>query len=291
MSKYFFGSYFKLQSKDKTLALIPSYSKVNKEYLASLQIITHNNSYILSFPFSEYEKGKGFNVRIKNNVFNENGIKLDIDTDEIKLNGKIRFDSINKLNKNIMGQFKLIPFLQCIHSVHSIKHKINGKLYLNDEEYDFTDSLCYIEGDRGRSFPSVYLWSQALFDNGSIMLSVADIPFGLFHFTGVIGFVNYNGKTIRFGTYNNAKPIKITKNEIIIKKGKYRLILEVLSNNSYALKAPLKGEMTRIIKESAECQIQYTLLYKNDIIFKELVNNSSFEYEYDNIHEIDKTKR
>ena len=125
--------------------------------------------------------------------------------------------------------------MQCIHSVSSIKHEINGKLYLNGEEYDFTDSYSYIEGDRGRSFPSVYIWNQALFNYGSIMLSVADIPFGLFHFTGIIGFVNYKGKTHVLATYNRAKALKIKKDEIIIKQGKYKLILKLLNENSHKL--------------------------------------------------------
>lgn len=286
MKKYFFGSYFKLQSKDKILSLIPSYSKVNNKYLAHLQIITDNNSYMLDFPFKEYKRGKGFNVRINDNIFNNEGIKLNIDNESLKISGDIRFNSINKLKKNIMGPFKYIPFLECVHSVYSIKHSINGYINLNGEKYDFSDSLCYIEGDRGRSFPSRYIWSQALFNEGSIMLSIANIPFGLFHFTGIIGFVNYNGKTIRIATYNNAKPIKIRKNEIIVKRRKYKLILKVIDNNAYALKAPKSGNMDRIIKESAKCTIRYIFMRNNDIIFNELINDASLEYEYTNEFEI-----
>jgi hypothetical protein len=185
-----------------------------------------------------------------------------------------------------MGPFKYIPFLECVHSVYSIKHSINGYINLNGEKFDFNDSLCYIEGDRGRSFPNRYIWSQALFDRGSIMLSIANIPFGLFHFTGIIGFVNYNGKTIRIATYNNAKPIKIRKNEIIVKRGKYKLILKVIDNNAYALKAPKSGNMDRIIKESAKCTIRYIFMKNNDIIFDESINDASLEYEYTDEFEI-----
>ena len=74
MKKYFFGSYFKLQSKDKTLALIPSYSRIGKKYIGSLQIITHNNSYVLDYPYELYKRGKKFDVKLDSNIFNKDGI-------------------------------------------------------------------------------------------------------------------------------------------------------------------------------------------------------------------------
>ncbi len=290
MKKYFFGSYFKLQSKDKTLALIPSYSRIGKKYIGSLQIITHNNSYVLDYPYELYKRGKGFDAKLDSNIFNKDGINLNINRDNVNLVGNIKFESINKLNKNIMGPFKFIPFMECIHSVHSIKHNINGKLVLNNEEYNFDNSLCYIEGDRGRSFPKVYTWTQSLFDEGSIMLSVADIPFGLFHFTGVIGFINYNGKTIRIATYKRAKALKIKDEEVIIKQGKYKFTVKLLKKNSFDLKAPKLGQMARIIKESAECIVSYKLEKKNELIFEKIINNASMEYEYKKEYEFDNTK-
>ena len=48
--------------------------------------------------------------------------------------------------------------------------------------------------------------------------------------------------------------------------------------------------MKRIIKESAECTVHYIFKYKDEIIFDEIINNSSLEYEYDEKREIDKTK-
>ena len=281
MKKYFFGHYFKLQSNNETIALIPSYSRCGKSYFASIQIITNDISYVIDFPFNEYKKGKGYEVKIGNNIFNKDGIKLDID-DKIKLKGEIKFNNIKTKKLNIMGIFNYIPFMECKHMVKSIKHNINGKLYLNDKEYDFNNSLCYIEGDKGRSFPKEYSWNQALFNDGSIMFSIATIPFGLFKFIGVIGFINYKGKTKRFGTYNFTKVKKISSDEIIIKKGKHKIFINILKKNNYPLKAPVLGKMDRIIKESATCIIKYKYMIKDKIIFDETINNASFEYEFKN---------
>ena len=291
MKKYFYGHYFKLQSDKYTIAFIPSYSRVGKKYVASLQVITNDGSFVIDYDYSEYKRGKDFEVSIGNNHFRKNGIKLDINRDDIKLSGDIVFGDFNVLKKDIMGPFRFIPFMECRHQVVSIKQNISGFIYLNGTEYNFNDSYGYIEGDRGRSFPKVYVWSEALFNRGSVMLSVADIPFGLFHFTGIIGFVNYEGKTNIIGTYNHAKALKIKDNEVIIKQGKYRLYITLLEKNAFPLCAPNLGKMDRIVKESAECKVRYKYMKDNDVIFDITVSNASMEYEYIEKYEFNKLKK
>ena len=290
MKRYFYGFYFKLQSRNETLALIPSFSIAGKEKSASLQVITKDHSYVVDYKYEEYSKGKDFECIIGKNHFSKDGIILDIDNDDIRIKGEIKFGKLNRLKKNIMGPFRFVPFLECIHTVVSIKHNINGTIMLNDKALDFSNGQGYIEGDKGRSFPSVYLWTHAMMDNGSIMLSVANIPFGFVHFTGIIGFVNYDNETIIFGTYNRAKAIKIQDGEVVIRQGKYILCVTQIEKNEFPLAAPVTGKMDRIIKESAECSVRYKLMKKDEAIFDKTINNASFEYEYTKEKEFDRLK-
>ena len=55
------------------------------------------------------------------------------------------------------------------------------------------------------------------------MLSIADIPFGAFRFTGAIGVVLLKGKEYRIATYLGATAVKITPEEIIVRQGNYIL--------------------------------------------------------------------
>lgn len=55
------------------------------------------------------------------------------------------------------------------------------------------------------------------------MLSIADILFGAFRFTGVIGVVLLKGKEYRIATYLGATAVKITLEEIIVRQGNYIL--------------------------------------------------------------------
>lgn len=64
-----------------------------------------------------------------------------------------------------------------------------------------------MEGDRGYSFPRNYVWTQCSFPDGALMLSIADIPIGGFHFTGVISIVLLHGKEYRLATYLGSKAV------------------------------------------------------------------------------------
>ena len=50
------------------------------------------------------------------------------------------------------------------------------------------------------------------------MLSVADIPFLGFHFTGIIGVVLIDGKEYRIVTYLGAKIKQVDKNTVTVKQ-------------------------------------------------------------------------
>lgn len=64
------------------------------------------------------------------------------------------------LRSDIMGPFRFLPGMECSHGVISMGHSLEGKLDLNGKRIDFSGGTGYVETDRGRSFPSAYLWTQ-----------------------------------------------------------------------------------------------------------------------------------
>ncbi|MBQ7459514.1 MAG: hypothetical protein IJS70_10130 [Bacteroidales bacterium] len=249
---YFEGWYFKLQSGSQTMALIVAHHRTNSVNSASLQVITDDTVWNIPFDYADYSRlGSGLDVHLGDNHFSAAGIHLDIHEAGLDLTGDIAFGPWTPLKGDIMGPFTAVPFMQCRHSVWSVEHTVNGAIFLNDVIYDFTDSRSYIEGDRGYSFPSVYIWTQSLIEDGSIMLSVADIPMGLFHFTGIIGFVYYKGKEYRLATYNGARVIMAADNTAIIRCKDMELTARLVHKNAQPLYAPLRGAMNRVIRESA----------------------------------------
>ncbi len=180
-----------------------------------------------------------------------------------------------------MGPFKYIPFMQCRHSVFSMKHQINGQIMINGQQYIFKHGIGYIEGDCGTSFPERYVWTQCHFKNGSLMLSVADIPFLRFRFTGIIGIVLLNGKEYRIATYLGAKTKHIDKNTVTVHQGDFHLTVRLLKKNAHPLAAPNNGLMNRTIHESASCKAYYRFSYKKQILCEFVSNHASFEFEYE----------
>lgn len=284
MKSLFKGYYFKCCMGNKTIAFIPAlhqsgYRK-GKQSSASLQIITDSQTYFIPYNAISFDKN-GLKIKIGNSYFSEKGIYLDIDTEECRIHGKLKFHRMQKLKYSIMGPFQYVPFMQCKHSVVSMQHLVSGKIMINGKKYQDRNGMGYIEGDRGCSFPEKYVWTQCHFHKGSIMLSVAEIPFYGFHFRGIIGIVLIDGKEYRIATYLGARVSSICNKSVVIRQGRYTLRAKLLGEDSKELKAPVNGEMARTIQESVRCKARYCFTVSDKILLDFTSKCASFEYMYE----------
>ena len=282
MRNYFCGWYMKCQNASGTLALIPAWHVSGGEKSCSLQLITEEGAWKLLFPYDRFQKSKN-GLFIDGNWFGRDGVRLDIRTDDVEIVGQLRFGPLTPIRYDIMGPFRYVPYLQCRHSVFSMAHTVNGHLRINGTCYEFTDGLGYMEGDRGRSFPREYLWTQCHFQDGSLMLSVAEIPFPGFCFTGVIGLIHYQGREYRLATYLGAKVLAIGNGEVTVVQGRRKLTVKLLEKREYPLAAPEKGNMCRTIHESASCKALYCFREGEKTVFSFTSDQASFENEYKQI--------
>lgn len=278
MRQYFKGYYFKCEAKDQTIAFIPALHTDGKESTASLQIITKDKAYVL--PYSRIRFGKNkFKTGIGRNKFSERGIYLDAVSAGCSIHGTLKFGSFQKLRYGIMGPFRYIPFMQCKHSVISMRHAVTGKIKLNDRIFEFNNGIGYIEGDSGRSFPKEYIWTQCHCADGSVMLAAADIPFPGFHFRGIIGVVMIGEKEYRIATYLGARVISVLDNTVVVRQGKYMLSARLLETSHQKLNAPVNGKMVRTIHESVSCKASYKFSCNENTLLEFTSENASFEFE------------
>lgn len=278
--EYFKGWYFKCSNNNQTIAFIPAFHISHGRKTASLQMITDNSVHCIQFPDLKYCENP-LHVQIGNCIFSEKGIQLNIKTNQLTVKGILKFNEITPIQYDIMGAFQFVPFMQCRHSVYSMKHQINGKITMNGQMFSFQNGIGYMEGDCGMSFPETYIWTQCHFNNGSLMLSVADIPIFGFRFTGIIGVIMSNGKEYRIATYLGAKVRYIGENTVTVQQGDFRLTAKLLEKNAHPLSAPINGQMCRTIHESASCKAYYRFSYKDQIICEFMSDRASFEFEYE----------
>lgn len=279
MKDYFCGWYLKCQNENQTIALIPAYHITNGKKTCSVQVITDEKSWNVTFPYSEFHIGES-GVEIAGNHFRRDGINLNLDTPQLKANGSLTFGAFSPIQYDIMGPFKYVPFMECRHSVFSMKHSVSGSLEINGTVYEFNNGIGYIEGDRGYSFPKEYVWTQCCFPGGSIMLSVADIPFCGFRFTGVISAIHYQGREYRIGTYFGARAVYIHDGEVVVKQGRKKLTVKRLEKKGHPLAAPVGGDMSRTIHETAACKAWFRYEENGKTIFEITSDQTAFEYEY-----------
>ncbi|MGL5379703.1 tocopherol cyclase family protein [Clostridium sp.] len=281
---FFEGWYFKHQNETDTLAFIPGINiddKGNKE--AFIQVITNTKSYNVKYPYSDFSIDQNLlEVKIADNKFSKKGINIDIQNSDLKIAGHINYSDLTPIKYDIMGPFSIIPFMECNHGVISLKHNLIGTIVINNEEYKFNNGIGYIEKDWGTSFPKSYLWTQCnSFKNkedSSIMVSIADIPFMGMNFQGCIAIVFYKGEEYRLATYNGVKIINCSENKVEIKRGKYKLEVDLITKEPQKLFAPTNGNMNRVIHENAVSHASYKFYIKNNLILDVESDLSSFEY-------------
>ncbi len=289
---YFEGWYFKNTTNHTSISFIPGIHIYKKTQKAFIQIITNSHSYYIDYDIKDFQyHHKPFWIQIGNNFFSKEGISIDINDTKsnLKMKGKLEYShsqniKTNLLYPNIMGFFSYVPFMECNHAILSMKNQINGFIEFNRKKYFFKNGVGYIEKDWGYSFPKSYIWLQGndFFNKkASFMLSIADIPFKVFHFRGFICVLLIDGKEYRFTTYQHSKIIKyhITSNkiEIVLKRGKYFLHVKADNLNGKKLIAPKKGNMEKEITESIQSKITIILKKKKQIIFSDTSLNSGLE--------------
>ena len=279
---YFKGYYFKCQSQEHTVAMIPALHVTDGKKSCSIQLLTETENWNLSYPIEHYlEKPGELRLRIGKNLFSQEGIHLHIREEGIEAVGTLRFHHLTPLKYDIMGPFSLVPFMECRHSVYSMTHRVDGKLTINGNPFRFANDLGYLEGDRGRSFPKEYVWSQCHFGKNSLMLSTAEIPLGGIRFTGVIAVIFFRGKEYRLATYLGGKAVKIRDGELILRQGDLTLRAKLLEQESLSLQAPKDGNMIRSVRENPSCKAHYSFYQGGKKLFSFLSDRAAFEYEYE----------
>lgn len=113
------------------------------------------------------------------------------------------------------------------------------------------------------------------------MISVANIPFKVFSFRGIICSLIIDDKEYRFATYNNTKLIKYDIDcnsiDIVLKKGNYYLEVKSKYDEGLNLVAPVNGKMKKDILESICASIVVTLKNKDNIFFSDTSINCGLE--------------
>jgi len=293
--EYFEGWYFKNTSKQNGISFIPGINIEENDKKAFIQVITNDTSYFIDYPIETFKfNAEPFNITIGNNSFSKDGIHIDIEDEKqnLKISGDIKYSNTknidtNFMNPNIMGPFSYIPFMECNHAILSMKNNANGSIEINNTIMNFDDDMGYVEKDWGCSFPKTYIWCQGndfQKSNASFMLSIANVPFKMFNFRGMICALMLDDKEYKFTTYNNSKIIEYDvddkKLNITLKKGDYYLNIRSEydeANSAQKLSAPVEGKMEKDIFESITAVITVTLRKGDNIIFSDTSRNCGLE--------------
>jgi len=271
----FEGYYGKCSNEQTALAVVFGRAKSKADKKAFIQVITPDSSYNAEYNYDDYVLIKHpFILSIGPNTVSQKGMSVKIDNIE----GSVTFGEFTPIRYDIMGPFKFFPFMECRHSIVSMNHTVTGQFSVSGQTVKFESGVGYIEGDRGKSFPKKYFWTQN--NNPAISASCARIPYLGLRFTGAICIVHHEGLEYRLATYLGARVKEFNKNKLVIKQGRKRLEIEVLTpdENMQKLSAPIRGRMNRIITESISTTVHYRFKVKNKLLIDTISTQAAFEY-------------
>lgn len=280
---YFEGWYLKHQCGNETVAFIPAFH-IDKEgnQSASLQIITKDTAHRVNFPIMDfYAEEERFKVKIGKSWFSEHGAHLHIKDRHISVYGDLFYGPLDPPEEDIMGPFRFLPHMQCVHGILSRYHTVRGSLRINGATICFQSGWGYIETDRGSSFPSEYVWTQCNHfkkeKKCAVMVSSANIPVGKAHFTGCICDIFYQGQEYRLATYHGARPA-LEGRSLRLNQGPYSLLVQPLQEAPQALASPVSGTMSGTIHESASCVVRYVFSKGEETVFDLTSPHAGFEW-------------
>ncbi len=294
-NNYFEGWYFKHVTADReqVWSFIPGISLSRGRRHAFIQVLNGRTgeTQVHDYALSEFSGSSSeLKIHLGSCRFSIDGMSLDIRNESDHVSGKISYASAELypstlLNPGIMGWYSFVPLMECKHGVVSMSHQLSGGLQINGELVDFSGGTGYIEKDWGSSFPESWIWLHCnTFNNSpvSFTFSVAKIPWLGSFFIGFISYLNLEGKFINFSTWSKARIDKLeyidhTLNLRISNK-KYRLEIEAANNQAGHLKAPVKGSMTRMIKETVDASLDLKLSdHRGKVLFHDQGTRAGME--------------
>lgn len=274
--KYFEGWYLKHVSKDRSgvLSFIPGISLTPEDRHCFIQVIDgiSGNTWYVRYPLETFQwSSNAFSVSAGSSKFSLDGCSLSIAEKDLTIEGTLHYSGMELYPRSaghpgIMGWFSFIPGLECRHDVLSMNHVTSGTLHMNGKLLDFTEGSGYIEKDWGWNFPSSYVWIQCNNFNepgASFMLAVARVPLGPFGgegFRGFLGFLQARGKVRTFGTWNRWRVESCLfpgdgKGIVVLTDGHERISCRVTGSRGGLLKAPDRGAMSEVVKESINASV------------------------------------
>ena len=290
--QYFKGWYIKIQNGNTGLALIPGICMTAKgRGKAFIQVFYENKTYFIRYPLDQvWMLPNGFGMRIGENIFTKDGMKIRIQSGKLELSGHFTFYDFRKPAYPIMGPLTLLAKqMECNHRIVSMAHRVDGVLKAAGRKQTIKDGIGYIEGDSGCRFPREYLWIHtfenpkysAFGRNRSITAAIADIPVGRMSFRGCFALISNGKQEIRLASYKGARVLYRDEKGFAIAQGKYLLCGRIPDSGQGAqtLMAPDTNGMGRKIRENLSGSVELDLFIHGRRVLSSLYPKASYELE------------
>lgn len=169
---FFEGWYYKIVDKknEHSIVFIPGYLKekaaLNNHSFMQVLIGKTAKTHYLRFGIDSFHLNhESYEITIDKNRFSLRDAYLNYYDQQLHIIGHLSFYDLVSLPKRKLlpvsiGELSLLPLLDSHTQVLCLNGKVDGKVYISNEEVDFSNGKIYIGKLWGKHFPSPYLWLQ-----------------------------------------------------------------------------------------------------------------------------------
>lgn len=296
---FFEGWYYKLVSGDERqkFAVIPGVIK-GEDAHAFVQVLDGGNGVTeyYRYPLESFSASEhSLHIRVGDNVFWREGLKLNLRGGRLPLQGEVSFSEVTPWpvtvwRPGIMGPFAWLPKMECYHGVVSLDHALQGGLALHGQTFDMQGGRGYIEKDWGRAFPQAWVWMQSNhFGRAGVCLtaSVAIIPWLGSSFPGFIIGLWVEGRLYTFATYSGARLTHLSSEAGAVRwqvsDRRYALDIHAWRSQTGVLKGPDTHQMGRRVLETLDAELEVRLRRVGDregeVLFEGVGRHAGMEVE------------
>ncbi len=295
---YFEGWYFKLVDPTEThryaviATIFKTEGKDTPHAFVQVNDNIHGRMQYVRYPLHDFHAAEDtFEVHIGPNYFAEDGLRLDVDTDDLTVGGTLHFVGTKPwpatlLAPGAMGWYAWVPRMECYQGVVSLDHAIEGTLTIAGRDVAFTNGRGYTEKTWGQSFPTAWIWLQSNhFEMPGISLfgAISMIPWIGRTFRGFTAGLLHHGTLYRFATYTGAETehLALTQQHVrwVIRDRLYRLEIVGDRGTPIDLRGPSKVDMGMRVPEAldAALDVRLTTQEGNHVIFEGHGRNAGLE--------------
>lgn len=290
---YFTMWHYRQCSSDLSLSILPVvFPRRPEGPAASLQVLVNHDCFRQSFFPPAIQASRERQVlRLGDNLFERDGIRLNIQQEEGSLTGELTLSPFLSPKTSLIAPTTAGPLcylggLSCDHNILSLRHQVAGHIEINGRRQDISSQSGYLVRRVGSGSPAISLWYQCgdfqFNPSLSISVEVGTITVRGWRRPYQLVICHLDGTEYRMASYYGGLSQSVFSQngeaQLSFRQRDLQLDIRVQTCHALPVELPQDGEMTGVCYLYPTCQTQVVLKKGNRILADDVGVNAGYQW-------------